>query len=153
MVSAGHVGGTRGSGIVSSAVSVVRRMRGVGGVCQMCMGWGGVGRHGVSGCEDSVWALQCCGNRGSVERVFGLRWCRCGVGLEQSCVCVSYGLDFLCIWKVQVSIYCARRIPAHFRCTQCSINPVAPYRYRLPTVYLFMVDIANPDLFVCSCRT
>ena len=38
MVSAGHVGGTRGSSIVSSAadvlwMSVVRGMRGVGGVC------------------------------------------------------------------------------------------------------------------------
>ena len=32
-------------------------------------------------------------------------------------------------------------------------NPVAPYRYLLPTMYLFMTDIANPDLFVCSCRT
>ena len=42
MVSAGHVGGTRGSGIMSSAVdvlgmSVVRGMRGVGGICEMCM--------------------------------------------------------------------------------------------------------------------
>ena len=42
MVSAGHVGGTRGSGIVSSAadvlwMSVVRGMRGVGVVCEMCM--------------------------------------------------------------------------------------------------------------------
>ena len=39
MVSAGHVGGTRGSSIVSSAadvlwMSVVRGMR---GVCEMCM--------------------------------------------------------------------------------------------------------------------
>ena len=39
MVSAGHVGGTRGSNIVSSAsnvllMSVVRGMRGVGGVCE-----------------------------------------------------------------------------------------------------------------------
>ena len=37
-----HVGGTRGSGIVSSSadvlgMSVVRGMRGVGGVCEMCM--------------------------------------------------------------------------------------------------------------------
>ena len=32
-------------------------------------------------------------------------------------------------------------------------NPVAPYRYLLPTMYLFMADIANPDLFVCGCRT
>ena len=31
-------------------------------------------------------------------------------------------------------------------------NHVAPYRYLLPTVYLFMADIAKPDLFVC-CRT
>ena len=28
-------------------------------------------------------------------------------------------------------------------------NPVAPYRYLLPTMCLFMADIANPDLFVC----
>ena len=41
-MSAGHVGGIRGSGIVSSAanvlwMSVVRGMRAVGGVCEMCM--------------------------------------------------------------------------------------------------------------------
>ena len=34
-------------------------------------------------------------------------------------VCVS--LDSLCRWQVQVSVYCAWRIPAHLRCTQCSI--------------------------------
>ena len=34
-------------------------------------------------------------------------------------VCVS--LDYLCRWQVQVSMYCAWRIPAHLRCTQCSI--------------------------------
>ena len=27
------------------------------------------------------------------------------------------------------------------------------YIYLLPTVYLFMADITNPDLFVCGCRT
>ena len=32
-------------------------------------------------------------------------------------------------------------------------NPVAPYGYLLPTVYLFIADIANPDLFVCGSRT
>ena len=32
-------------------------------------------------------------------------------------------------------------------------NPVAAYGYLLPTVYLFMEDIANPDLFVCGCWT
>ena len=50
VVSTGHVGGTRSSGIVSSAadvleMSVVRGMRGVGGVCEicMCLARGGVG--------------------------------------------------------------------------------------------------------------
>ena len=53
MVNAEHVGGTRGSGIVSSAadvlwMSVVRGMRRVGGVCEMCMclARGGVGGEG-----------------------------------------------------------------------------------------------------------
>ena len=54
-MSAGHVGGTRGSGIVSSAADVLwmRGMRGVGGVREMCMclALGGVGG------EDWVWAL------------------------------------------------------------------------------------------------
>ena len=36
------------------------------------------------------------------------------------CVCVM-SLDSLCRWQIQVSVYCARRIPAHLRCTQCSI--------------------------------
>ena len=34
-------------------------------------------------------------------------------------VCVS--LDSLCRWQVQVFVYCAWQIPAHRRCTQCSI--------------------------------
>ena len=56
MVNAGHVGGTPGSGIVSSAadvlwMSVLRGMRGVGGACEMCMCFarGGVSGEGVSG--------------------------------------------------------------------------------------------------------
>ena len=32
-------------------------------------------------------------------------------------------------------------------------NPVAPYRFLLPTMCLFMAYIANPDFFVCGCRT
>ena len=41
-MSTGHMCGTRGSGIVFSAadvlwMSVVRGMRGIGGVCEMCM--------------------------------------------------------------------------------------------------------------------
>ena len=41
----------------------------------------------------------------------------CGVG--KSVFVVS--MDSLCLWQVQVSVYCARRITAHLRCTQCSI--------------------------------
>ena len=38
------------------------------------------------------------------------------------CVCVScVSIDSLSIWQVQVSVYCARRIPTHLMCTQCSI--------------------------------
>ena len=55
VVSAVHeyVGGTRGSGIMSSAadvigMSVVRGMRGDGGVC-MCLAWDGLAGEGVSG--------------------------------------------------------------------------------------------------------
>ena len=64
VVGAGHVGGTRGSGNVSSTadvlwMSVVRGMRGVGGVCEMCM-WlahGAWVQREVSGSVDCVWSL------------------------------------------------------------------------------------------------
>ena len=63
-MSAGHVCDTRGSGIMSCAadvlgMSVVRGMRGVGELCEMCMclARGSVDGEGVSGCEDWVWAL------------------------------------------------------------------------------------------------
>ena len=53
MLIAGHASGTGVSGIVSSAADVlwmseVRGMRGVGGVCEMCMclARGGVGGEG-----------------------------------------------------------------------------------------------------------
>ena len=56
VVSAWNVGGIHGSSIVSSAadvlwMSVVRGMRGVGGVCEMCMclARGGVGGEGLEG--------------------------------------------------------------------------------------------------------
>ena len=72
MVSEGHMGGTRSSGIVSSAadvlwMSVVRGMSGVGGVCDMCM------------CLDErieFGLYQSCRNSGSVGSgsVFWLRW-------------------------------------------------------------------------------
>ena len=52
MLSVGHVGGTRGSGIVSSAadvllMSVVCGMREVGGVCVARGGVGGEGMRGL----------------------------------------------------------------------------------------------------------
>ena len=49
--------GTRGSGVLSSTGDVL--VRGVGGVCDMCMclARGGVGGEGVSGGENWVWAL------------------------------------------------------------------------------------------------
>ena len=63
VVNAGHkcVGGTRGLGIVSSAddvlgMSVVRVMRVVGGVCEMCM------------CSYWYGGVRC-------VSVFRLRWC------------------------------------------------------------------------------
>ena len=76
MVSAGHVGATRGSGIMASAadvlgISVVHGMRGVGGVCEMCMclakGCVGGERFGL---------YQSCGNRKSVGcvSVFAMVW-------------------------------------------------------------------------------
>ena len=37
------------------------------------------------------------------------------------CLCELSSLDSLCRWQVQVYVYCAWQIPAHLRCTQCSI--------------------------------
>ena len=67
-------------------------------------------------------------------------WARVWVGeVVVMYVCVV-NFDYLCLWQVQVSVNCARRIPAHLRCTQCSI-------------LLSVTDIANPDLFACGSRT
>ena len=41
-----------------------------------------------------------------------------GFGVMSVCV---VSLEYLYRWQVQVSVYCARRIPVHLRCTQCSI--------------------------------
>ena len=83
MASAGHVGGTHDSGIVYSAadvlwMSVVREIRGVGGVCEMCMclARGGVGGEGV-------------------EWMRGLGLCLTNPegtgGLLDVCLCLGYG--------------------------------------------------------------
>ena len=92
-VSAGHVDGTRGSGIVSSAadvlwVSVVRGMRGVFEI-SMCLARSGMCGEGVVDEKIGFGLYQSCGNMGSVGRVsvFGLRlYAMCGWG-------VSGGLD------------------------------------------------------------
>ena len=53
-----YMGGTRGLGVLSSACDVLEMsvVRGVGGVCDMCMCLArvGVGGMGVSGREDCV---------------------------------------------------------------------------------------------------
>ena len=111
-ISAGHeyVGGTRGWGIVSSAVdllglNVVRGMKRVGGICEMCMC---LAVYKMRGWVDKrIWfgLHQSCWNRGSVGivSVFGLqwcRWCRWGVGLDQDLEVV------LCLCEVWVWILC-----------------------------------------------
>ena len=77
--------GTRGSGVLSSTCDVLDMsvVRGVGGVCDMCMclARGGVG--GEVGERIRFGLYQSCGDRGSVGRMFWLRWCvwrRWGVG-------------------------------------------------------------------------
>ena len=115
VVSAGHVGATRGSGIVSSTadvleMSVVRVIIGVVGVCVMCLLGARRRRGGME--ERIVFGLyQLCGNSGSVGRVslFGLRWCgwcRWGVGrglgpgfggVGWYYVCVSCECGFFCV--------------------------------------------------------
>ena len=69
------------------------------GVLDICLyfGCGGVGGEWVGGLDQDR------------ERWGGVMSV-CGVSLES-----------LCRWQVQVSVYCAWRIPAHLRCTQCLI--------------------------------
>ena len=89
---------------------------------------------------------QSCDNMVSVGcvSVFGLRWWGVGRGLDQGLegwgdvVCVSP--DSLCRLQVQVSVYCARRIPAHLRCTQCSILLHLIDIYFLPCICLWQIS-------------
>ena len=100
VVSAGHVDGTRGSCNVSSVadvlgMSVVREIRGVGGVCEMCMclarvGAGGEGAGelmrgyglgftnpvGIGGVLD---VCLCCGGVGGLEQISQFQICLCVV--------------------------------------------------------------------------
>ena len=110
-------------------------VRGDGGVSDMCMclARGGVGGEwirelglsftnpvGTGGVLD-MFLYFGCGGVGGVggEWVGGLDQGRERWGRVMSVCGVS--LDSLCRWQVQVSVYCAWRIPAHLRCTQCSI--------------------------------
>ena len=71
------MGDARGSCNVSSAadVLVISGMRRVGGLCEMCMclARGAVG--GEWGERIGFGLYQSFGNKGSVGRVFGFRWC------------------------------------------------------------------------------
>ena len=64
-----YMGGKRGSGVLSSAGDVleISVVRGVGGVCDMCMCLARGGEW------IEFWLYQSCGNRGSVGRVFWLQ--------------------------------------------------------------------------------
>ena len=64
---------------------------------------------------------QSCGNMGSVGHMFELQWCRWLGELDQ-------GLDSLCIWQVQVSVYCDWRIPPSSIQSCCTLWISASYR-------------------------
>ena len=122
------MGGTRRSSIVSSAADVLG-MRRVGGVCEMCMCFARVGVGGEGRVDKTIrfGLYQSCGEQGecwtcvcvAVVWVGGLNQGMDGWGGIMPVCVVSP--DSLCRWQVQVSVYCARRIAAHLRCTQCSI--------------------------------
>ena len=163
MVSAGHVACTRGSGIVSSVddvrgMSVVRGVRGVVEYVRcvwLVAAGGGVGdwRRGLGFTNHvGTWGvLDVCLGSGGVDGVDGGMGRGLGPGSEGVVWCyVSVSSDSMCIWQVQVFVYSDRRIYAHLWCTQCSIL-FSPYRYSLPTMYLFRYR--KSSLFVCGCRT
>ena len=60
-------------------------------------------------------------------------------------LCVS--LDYLCRWLFQVSVYCTWRIPAHLRCTQCSILLHLMYICFLTCICLWQISQIQTCLF------
>ena len=60
--------------------------------------------------------------------------CLCESGF--SVLMAGPGICVLCLADT-----CTSEVPPVF-------NPVAPYGYLLPNMYLFMADITNPDSFV-----
>ena len=119
--------GTRGSGVLSSTCDVLGMsvVRGVGGVCDMCMY---LGRGGVGG-EGGEWMREL--GLGFTNPVGTGECWTCGEwlgGLDQRrerwggvMYVGGVSLDSLCRRQVQVSVYCVWRIPAHLRYTQCAI--------------------------------
>ena len=91
----------------------------------------------------------------------------CNLGVLKCVVCLCKGCDgchvfCLCCdaWSCMCSCMGSMNVLSCRCCMFMScvypltvFNPVAPYGYLLPNVYLFMENIANPVLFVCVCRT
>ena len=48
-------------------------------------------------------------------------WISCEIVMFCNGVMCVVNVDYLCRWQVQLYVYCARRIPAHLRYTQCLI--------------------------------
>ena len=103
----------------------------------VCVWLGSVGRWGgvLVGDRIGFGLYQSCMNRevcdvcpclgyGSVCGV-GDEWVVIWARVMRGCCCVMtvcvVGLDYLCRWLVQISVYCARRIPVHCMYTQCLI--------------------------------
>ena len=124
--------GTRGSGVLSNTdVLEMSVVRGVDGVYDMCMclargGMGGVGGEWGTGLDLGFtnsggswgkWDMCLCFGCGGVGGEWvGFLGQDLGGWDSVMFVCVV-SLDSLCRRQVQVSVYRARRIPAHLRCT------------------------------------
>ena len=99
----------------------------------MCLARGGVGGEWMRGLGLDFTNPLGAGTVFGRVSVVWLWWCEScrrgvgrglGPGSGGCCSVMSVldtSLDSLCKWQVQVSVYSAWRIPAHLRCTQCSI--------------------------------
>ena len=101
--------------------------------------------RGLCACTEMLWMCVLYVNFGSKvrPRTFGCvamgSALLCIIGPDSSYILKGLDCDDICM--------CARRIPAHLRCTQCSTLLHLIAILYLSTMYLFMADIANPDLF------
>ena len=89
----------------------------------------------------------CIVRRGAVgARVWGV----CGLsgpGLVDVMSVWVVSPDYLCRWQAQVSVYYARRIPAHLRCTQCSILCICLWRISQKKLKVNNIVFLIPILF------